>query len=71
MEKKRVVKVLIDATTGPTVSAGQKVKKGEIVGHSPDRSPVNSPPSGTVKTCGFDAGKHLLCLFIEEVAPPA
>jgi len=69
MEKK-VVRVLVDATTGPTVSIGQKVKRGQVVGRFPDGSSVTSPVSGIVKACTFDADKHLLCLFIEKESPP-
>ena len=65
--KNRIETVLVDATTGSAISVGQKVKTGETVGHTPEGSVVVSPISGTLLACQFDADKHLLCLFIEEV----
>jgi Na+-translocating ferredoxin:NAD+ oxidoreductase RnfC subunit len=64
--KNKVETLLVDATTGSIISVGQKVKKGETVGHKPEGSAVVSPISGTLLACQFDADKHLLCLFIEE-----
>ena len=66
MMKKRIVTVFVDATTGPTVSVGQKVKRGEIVGRTPENEIVVAPISGTLMACHFDNDEHLLCLFIEE-----
>lgn len=66
MSKNKIEIVLVDATTGPTISVGQNVKKGDTVGHTPEGSAVVSPISGTLLACQFDADKHLLCLFIEE-----
>jgi Na+-translocating ferredoxin:NAD+ oxidoreductase RnfC subunit len=70
MTEKNVFTVFIDATTGPTVSIGQKVNAGQVLGRSTDQKPVTSPVQGTVKACVFDADKHLLCLFIERVTFP-
>lgn len=70
MMEKRVETVLLDASTGPFVAIGQKVKKGEIVGYTPDGSAAFSPVTGTVLACQFDADKHLLCLFIEAEPSP-
>jgi Na+-translocating ferredoxin:NAD+ oxidoreductase RnfC subunit len=67
MAEKEAVTVFIDATTGPSVSIGQEVNAGQVVGHTPDQKPVASPIHGTVKACVFDADKHLLCLLIERV----
>ena len=67
--KNRIETVLVDATTGPTISVGQKVKTGETVGHTPEGLAVVSPISGKLLACQFDADKHLLCLFIEGEVP--
>ena len=68
MPEKKVVNVFIDATTGPSVSVGQEVNAGQVVGRTADQKPVTSPVHGTVKACVFDADKHLLCLLIEKVS---
>ena len=60
--------MFVDATTGPTVAVGQKVKKGEIVGRTPENEIVVAPISGTLMACHFDNDGQLLCLFIEEGA---
>jgi Na+-translocating ferredoxin:NAD+ oxidoreductase RnfC subunit len=67
MPEKRAVTVFIDAATGPTVSIGQEVNAGQVVGRTTDQNPVTSPIHGTVKACVFDADKHMLCLLIETV----
>jgi Na+-translocating ferredoxin:NAD+ oxidoreductase RnfC subunit len=67
MAEKKAVTVFIDAATGPSVSIGQEVNAGQLVGRTPDQKPVTSPVHGTVKACVFDADKHLLCLLIEEI----
>ncbi|MCP4749501.1 MAG: glycine cleavage system protein H [Proteobacteria bacterium] len=58
--------VMVDATTGPTVEVGQRVKKGQTIGRTPEGDPVVSPVSGKLSACLFDADTHLLCLEIEE-----
>ena len=58
--------VIIDAATGPTVSIGQKVDAGQVLGRSPDQKPVLAPFHGTVKACVFDPDNHLLHLLITK-----
>jgi Na+-translocating ferredoxin:NAD+ oxidoreductase RnfC subunit len=58
--------VIVDAATGPTVSVGQKVEAGQVLGRSPDQKPVLSPVHGTVKACVFDPDDHLLHLLITK-----
>lgn len=67
MPEKKAVTVYIDAATGPSVSIGQEVNAGQVVGRTTDQNPVTSPVHGTVKACVFDADEHLLCLLIEPV----
>ena len=67
MPEERSVTVFIDATTGPSVSVGQEVNAGQVLGRTTDQKLVTSPVHGTVKACVFDADKHLLCLLIEAV----
>jgi Na+-translocating ferredoxin:NAD+ oxidoreductase RnfC subunit len=67
MPEEKSVTVFIDAATGPTVSIGQEVNAGQVVGRTTDQKPVISPVHGTVKACVFDADKHMLCLLIETV----
>jgi Na+-translocating ferredoxin:NAD+ oxidoreductase RnfC subunit len=71
MREKKAVTVYIDATTGPSVSVGQEVNAGQVVGRTTDQKPVTSPVHGTVKACVFDADKHLLCVLIEMVSVSA
>jgi Na+-translocating ferredoxin:NAD+ oxidoreductase RnfC subunit len=71
MPEKEAVTVFIDATTGPSVSVGQEVNAGQVVGRTTDQKPVISPVHGTVKACVFDPDKHLLCLLIETVTVAA
>ncbi|MBW1710399.1 MAG: hypothetical protein JRG97_12285 [Deltaproteobacteria bacterium] len=66
MDKNHIVTVLVDATAGPTITVGQRVRSGEIVGQTPKGESVTSPISGKLLACQFDADRHLLCLYIEK-----
>jgi len=57
---------MVDATTGPTVEVGEKMKKGQTIGRTPEGDPVISPVDGQLSACLFDADGHLLCLEIEK-----
>jgi len=64
MDKNNIVTVLVDATTGPTITVGQRIRSGERVGQTPEGESITSPISGKLLACQFDADRHLLCLYI-------
>lgn len=60
------ITIVVEATGGMSVGPGDRVRRGQDLGLSPDFGGrrVLSPASGVVEACGFDSGRHVFEITI-------
>jgi hypothetical protein len=65
MESEAPIMIEVEATGGTSVAPGDKVRRGQDLGTSPDFSGrVMCPIDGLVEACRFDPGTHRFKIII-------
>lgn len=60
------MKYKVDATFGVSVNVGDKVKKGDKLGLTPDLKDVEARKEGVIKNIIFNGEKHIFLIEVEE-----